>query len=100
MGLFGKRSGGSTKHKLGMGAGYIYESQDGVATYVPPASGGDTFTVPIGAVRTFVVTAGTVRFCVSLKLLGDGVELVEAQVPMAASDKVQAWFREHPAFAG
>lgn len=100
MGLFGRKSSSSTKHKLGLGAGYVYESDDGRATYVPPVSGGDTFTVPIAAVRGFVTTAGTQSLCVTLKVLGEGVELVEANVPMAASEKLQAWFREHPAFGG
>lgn len=99
MGLFGKRGHGSTRHKLGFNAGVVIEDHSGAATFVP-ASGTGTFTVPIAAVQRFVVTQGSGGGFVTLRVLGEGVDLAEVDIPALAAEPLQAWFRAHPSFGG
>ena len=104
MGLFGRKVEraryGAGKHKLGFSCGHMIETKDGRAIYVPPVGESGTFTVAIADVRGFAASPGEKALQSRLKVLGDGVELVEVLIPFVSLEPVQEWFRGHPSFVG
>lgn len=86
------------KHKLGFGNGTIIENEDGTAAYVAPATFSQAFRVKISDVTGFSVSRGNKLMERTLHILGNGTELATASVNHGVSEKIEAWFRAHPAF--
>jgi hypothetical protein len=89
---------GAIKHKLGFGSGVLLEHDDGTVSYVKPGGFTPAFTVRIADVTGFVVRKGDKKLERTLALLGHGTELLTAEVGVGIGEKVEAWFRAHPAF--
>ena len=85
-------------HKLGFGVGTIVEHPDGSASFRKPATLTDAFRVRISDVTGFSVSKGGKILERRLKVLGRGTDLASADVNHGAAEKIEAWFRAHPAF--
>ncbi|WP_018771401.1 SHOCT domain-containing protein [Arthrobacter sp. 162MFSha1.1] len=85
-------------HKLGFGYGTITDNGDGTASYRKPVEFTQSFRVRIADVTGFSVSRGSKALERTLKILGNGTELASCSVNHGASEKIEAWFRAHPAF--
>ena len=86
------------KHKLGFGDGIIIENDDGTASYKKATEFTQTFRVRIADVTGFSVSKGSAMLERTIRLMGNGTELAAASVPHGTAEKIEEWFRAHPAF--
>jgi hypothetical protein len=87
-------------HKLGFGYGAIVDHGDGTASYRKPATFSAAFRVRIADVTGFSVSAQGKVLERTLKILGRGTDLATVSVNHGVAEKIEAWFRAHPAFVG
>lgn len=86
------------KHSLGFGNGRIIEYEDGTAAYIKSMEMTQAFRVPIADVTGFsVVKAGKVLER-TIQLMGGGTVLASVSVAHGTSERIEEWFRAHPAF--
>jgi hypothetical protein len=86
-------------YKLGFANGKIMEEGGTFASYFKPMTLLPVFKVRVADVTGFVVTKAGMS-TVHLRILGNGTELVSAEVPAGAAEKIEGWFRSHPGFGG
>jgi hypothetical protein len=86
------------KYKLAFGHGVMIDNEDGTASYRLPATFSEAFRVRIADVTGFSVTKGDKALERTLKILGNGAELVSVSVNHGSSEKIEAWFRGQPQF--
>jgi hypothetical protein len=91
----------SKTHKLGWSTGVLYEHDDGTVSFRRPGNFVASFRVRISDVTGFSETKGGKRMGdFTLHVFGRGGELLSCQANMNTAGKLDAWFREHPDFAG
>jgi hypothetical protein len=86
------------KHKLGFGNGRIVEYEDGSAAYIKGAELTHAFRVQIADVTGFSVTKSGKMLERRLNVLGNGTTLAHVDIPHGTAEKIEGWFRSHPAF--
>lgn len=86
------------KHALGAGNGKVIEYEDGTAAYVKAMTMSHAFRVPIADVTGFSVVKNGKLLERTLNIMGGGTVLASVDVSHGVSEKVEEWFRSHPAF--
>jgi hypothetical protein len=86
------------KHNLGFGVGKMLEFEDGTVAYIKSMEFGQAFRLPIADVTGFSVTKGSKMLERTIRIMGGGSVLAEVSVAHGVSEKIEEWFRAHPAF--
>jgi hypothetical protein len=81
---------------LGWGHGKIIDHGDGTAEYIKMAELLPAFRVRIADVTGFSTTRRSLT--VTLHVLGNGTALASVEVSLGTPERIEAWFRAHPAF--
>ena len=89
-----------TNTKLGAGSGTMVDNGDGTVSYRKLGSFSQEFRVRVADVTGFSVSKGARALERTLKILGNGTEFAAASVPHGVSEKIEAYFRQHPDFGG
>jgi hypothetical protein len=90
---------GETAHRLGFRSGKLIEHGDGTVSYrlTLPSE----FRVRISDVTAFSSNTDPENESkVALRIFGHGTELARVTVGSAVAERIEAWFRAHPAFGG
>jgi hypothetical protein len=90
---------GELAHRLGFRSGKLIEHGDGTVSYRHTLP--SEFRVRISDVTGFSSRTDTDNLTkVTLRIFGHGTELARVTVGSAIAEKIEAWFRAHPAFGG
>jgi hypothetical protein len=85
-------------HKLGFGNGTMVDHGDGTASYRAPGAFTTAFRVRISDITGFSVSKSSKALQRTFKVLGNGTDLATVNVNHGVGEKIEAWFRSHPAF--
>jgi hypothetical protein len=86
------------KHALGAGNGKVVEYEDGTAAYIKSMTMSHAFRVPVADVTGFAVVKNGKLLERTLNVMGGGAVLASVDVAHGVSEKIEEWFRSHPAF--
>jgi hypothetical protein len=86
------------KHSLGFGNGRIIEYEDGTVAYIKSMEMSHAFRVPIADVTGFSVIKEGKMLERTLRVMGGGSVLASVSIAHGVAERIEEWFRAHPAF--